>query len=109
MSSAVVEKADCLEFMRAMPDDSVDLVIESPPYGKARRYGELQFKLTGQDCKNHIEQVKLQLSREPRELPRLMFSSQLDVGIEGLLSWRWSDIHLVNYRPHPKIEAEVAV
>lgn len=59
--------------------------------------------------KNHIDQVKLQLSREPRELPRLMFSSQLDVGIEGLLGWRWSDIHLVNYRPHPKIEAEVAV
>jgi hypothetical protein len=38
---------DCLELMRAMPDDSVDLVMTSPPYEDARTYG-ISFRLRGQ-------------------------------------------------------------
>lgn len=40
---------DCLEVMRSMPDDSVDMVLRSPPYEDARTYGELSFSLQGQD------------------------------------------------------------
>lgn len=47
MSEAVtVHHGDCLEVMRAMPDNSVDLVLTSPPYEAARTYG-ISFKLRG--------------------------------------------------------------
>lgn len=41
-------QGDCLELMKAMPADSVDLVFCSPPYEAARTYG-IDFKLKGQD------------------------------------------------------------
>ena len=44
-----VEQADCREWLRSLPDDSIDLLITSPPYEAARLYGELQFSLRGQD------------------------------------------------------------
>ena len=40
--------ADCLEWMRSQPDDSVDLVFCSPPYEAARTYG-IDFNLKGQE------------------------------------------------------------
>lgn len=40
---------DCLDVMKQMPDESVDLVVCSPPYEAARLYGELGFNLRGQD------------------------------------------------------------
>ena len=40
---------DCWEVMKQMPDESVDLVVCSPPYEAARLYGELGFNLRGQD------------------------------------------------------------
>lgn len=40
---------DCLDLMRSLPDKSVDLVITSPPYEDARLYGELNYKVKGQD------------------------------------------------------------
>jgi len=46
---ATIEQAECLEWLRRQPDDSVDLVMCSPPYEAARLYGEVQFKLRGQD------------------------------------------------------------
>lgn len=39
---------DCLEIMRSMETDSVDLVFCSPPYENVRSYGELGFNLSGQ-------------------------------------------------------------
>lgn len=44
-----VIQGDCLEIMRGFADNSVDLALCSPPYEKARTYGELKFKLSGQD------------------------------------------------------------
>lgn len=41
--------SEALTVLRKLPDDSVDLVLCSPPYGKQRSYGELDFKLTGED------------------------------------------------------------
>ncbi len=55
--------------------------------------------------KNHIEQVKLQLSREPKALPKLMLSP----GIEDIDDFTFGDIVLLDYDPHPRIKAEVAV
>ena len=44
-----VHCGDALGLLQTMPDASVDLVFYSPPYGKQRKYGELDFKLTGED------------------------------------------------------------
>ena len=45
---AEIYHADCLEWMRTQPDNSVDLVFGSPPYEAARTYG-IDFSLKGQD------------------------------------------------------------
>lgn len=44
-----VVQSDVIEFLSSLPDDSVDLLFTSPPYEKAREYGELKFNLSGQD------------------------------------------------------------
>ncbi len=54
---------------------------------------------------NHLEQVQLQLSREPRALPTV----KLNPGIKDLFAFTLDDIMLENYDPHPRIKAEVAV
>lgn len=54
---------------------------------------------------NHIDQVKEQLSREPRELPKLV----LDPSIKIIDDFRSEHIRIENYNPHPTIKAEVAV
>jgi hypothetical protein len=41
-------EGDCLDLMRTMDDDSVDLVVTSPPYENARSYG-IDFKLKGEE------------------------------------------------------------
>jgi hypothetical protein len=46
--SVQIIQGDCLEVMRTMPDQSVDLVFDSPPYEDARTYG-IDFKLCGED------------------------------------------------------------
>ena len=55
--------------------------------------------------KNHIEQVKLQLTREPRKLPKLMLSP----GIDNIDDFTFGDIVLLDYDPLQHIKAEVAV
>ena len=67
-----------------------------------------EFIWTGGDChvyNNHLEQVRLQLSREPRPLPRLAFGRRPG----SLFGYRFEDIELIGYEPHPAIRAEVAV
>lgn len=55
--------------------------------------------------KNHVEQVKLQLSREPRALPTL----KLNPEIRDIFAFRYEDISIEGYDPHPVIKAPVAV
>ncbi len=54
---------------------------------------------------NHIEQAQLQLSREPRELPRL----ELNPAVKDIFSFQYEDFELIGYEPHPHIKASVAV
>ncbi|MGE0707062.1 MAG: thymidylate synthase [Planctomycetota bacterium] len=54
---------------------------------------------------NHVEQARLQLTREPRPLPTL----QLDPSVTDLFAFRAEHIRVEGYQPHPKIRAQVAV
>jgi thymidylate synthase len=54
---------------------------------------------------NHIEQAQLQLTRKPRPLPRLKLNPQ----VKSLFDFRYDDIVIEGYDPHPAIKAEVAV
>lgn len=47
-SDIKIINGDCLEIMRGMDNDSVDMVLCSPPYEDVRKYGELKFNLQGQ-------------------------------------------------------------
>ncbi|MEZ5909573.1 MAG: thymidylate synthase [Hyphomicrobiaceae bacterium] len=54
---------------------------------------------------NHLEQADLQLSRQPRPLPRL----EINPGVRSLFDFTYEDFRLVDYDPHPHIKAPVAV
>lgn len=54
---------------------------------------------------NHVEQAKLQLSREPFPLPQMKINPE----IKDIFSFKYEDFELLNYRSHPHIPAEVAV
>lgn len=54
---------------------------------------------------NHFEQVRLQLSREPRPLPRMI----LNPDVKDIFSFDYDDFRLEGYDPHPAIKGQVAV
>ncbi len=55
--------------------------------------------------KNHFEQVKEQLKREPLELPQMKINSE----VKDILSFTIDDFELKNYKSHPSIKAPIAV
>lgn len=55
--------------------------------------------------KNHIEQVKLQLTREPRKLPVMKINPE----IKSIFDFSYQDFQLENYDPHPHIKGEISV
>ena len=54
---------------------------------------------------NHQEQVALQLTRDPRPLPRL----QLNADIDSIFDFIFDDIEICDYDPHPAIKGKVAI
>jgi thymidylate synthase len=54
---------------------------------------------------NHLDQVELQLSREPLPLPDM----RLNPAVESLFDFRFEDFELQNYESHPHIKAPIAV
>jgi thymidylate synthase len=54
---------------------------------------------------NHIEQTKLQLTREPRDLPQMW----MDPAIKNIHDFRFEHFRLENYDPHPAIKAPISV
>lgn len=55
--------------------------------------------------KNHLDQVRLQLSREPRPQPTM----RLNPEVKDIFGFRYEDFTLENYNPHPHIKGEVSV
>ncbi len=55
--------------------------------------------------KNHIEQVKLQLTREPRKLPAMKINPE----IKSIFDFSYQDFQLENYDPHPHIKGEISI
>ena len=55
--------------------------------------------------RNHFDQIRLQLTREPRPLP----SMKLNPNVKDIFSFRFEDFTLEGYDPHPHIKGEVAV
>jgi thymidylate synthase len=54
---------------------------------------------------NHLEQAKLQLSREPYPLPEMRIKRP----VKNIFEFRYEDFELINYQSHPHIKAEVSV
>ncbi len=54
---------------------------------------------------NHVEQAKLQLSRECRPLPKM----KLNPAVKDIFAFKFEDIELTDYDPHPTIKAPIAV
>lgn len=67
-----------------------------------------QFILTLGDAHiylNHMEQVELQLKREPRALPKI----QINPEIKSIFGFKFDDFQLVDYNPHPHIKGDIAI
>jgi thymidylate synthase len=67
-----------------------------------------EFIWTGGDChiyQNHLEQVNLQLSREPLPPPRLNIKRRPN----SLFEYQFEDFEIINYQSHAAIKGDVAV
>ena len=54
---------------------------------------------------NHLDQVKLQLTRQPLPLPQMKINPE----VKGIDDFRFEDFQLVNYQSHPHIKGDIAV
>lgn len=54
---------------------------------------------------NHLEQVELQMSREPRPLPQMKINPE----VRDIFDFKYEDFELVGYDPHPPIKGAVAI
>jgi len=54
---------------------------------------------------NHIEQVKLQISRKPYKLPQM----KINQDIKNIFDYRFEDFELINYKSHPHIKGDIAI
>ena len=54
---------------------------------------------------NHIDQARLQLTREPRPLPKMIINPD----VRSILNFKFEDFELTSYNPYPHITAQVSV
>jgi len=54
---------------------------------------------------NHFEQTKLQLTRQPKKLPKMIINKK----VKNIFDFKYEDFELVNYEHHPHIKGKVAV
>ena len=54
---------------------------------------------------NHLDQIKLQLSREPRKLPTM----KINPNVKSIFDFKYEDFELLDYNPHGRIKGKVAV
>ena len=74
-------------------------VLELKPHEFVHTLGDAHIYL------NHIEQVKLQLTRNPRKLPTM----KLNPEVKDIFRFKFEDFELMNYDPHPHIRGEISV
>jgi thymidylate synthase len=55
--------------------------------------------------KNHLEQIKLQLTRDPKSLPTMSINKE----VKDIFEFDYKDFELTDYNPHPHIKGQVAV
>ena len=54
---------------------------------------------------NHIDQVKLQMSRQPKKLPKMI----INPAVKSIFDFKYEDFTLESYDPHPHIKGEISV
>ncbi|HEX7861664.1 MAG TPA: thymidylate synthase [Verrucomicrobiae bacterium] len=74
-------------------------VCELKPGTFVHTFGDLHL------YSNHLEQARLQLTREPRKLPQM----RLNPAVKNIREFQFTDFELVGYDPHPGIKAPIAV
>ena len=83
----------------AMLTMMVAQVCDLKPGTFVHTYGDLHL------YSNHLDQAKLQLTREPRPLPQL----KLNPDVKNIHDFKFEDFELTGYDPHPHIKAQVAI
>ena len=74
-------------------------VCDLKPGDFVHTFGDLHLYI------NHLEQVKTQLARDPKPLPRMKINPE----IRSIDAFRYEDFSLEGYDPHPRIAAPIAV
>lgn len=55
--------------------------------------------------RNHLEQARLQITRDPRPLPKMILNQK----VKSIFDFRYEDFMLIDYDPHPPIKAEISI
>ena len=55
--------------------------------------------------KNHLDQAKLQLTREPKSLPKMLINKE----VKNIFDFEFEDFTLIDYHPEPHIKAKVSI
>ncbi len=85
---------------------SYSLLLEMICHVSGYKPGEFIYTLGDAHIyKNHIEQAKMQLEREPYPLPSLKINRKVD----DIFSFEYSDFKIENYKSHPHISAKISV
>ena len=71
---------------------------------RSRGLGDV-YKRQAHIYNNHAEQLKLQLSRELRPLPKM----KMNASVKNIEDFSFEDFELVDYNPHPHIKGKVAI
>ena len=74
-------------------------VCDLEPGDFVHTFGDLHLYL------NHIEQARLQLTRQPYPLPQM----KINPAVKSIFDFQYEDFELVGYQAHPHIKAEVSI
>ena len=83
----------------ALLTQMVASVIDLQPGEFVHTFGDVHLYL------NHLEQARLQLTRQPYPLPQMRINPK----VKSIFAYQYDDFELINYQAHPHIKAQVAV